>query len=90
MKLVRAKEEVEIGLINWNNPIIELEFYYDSKNIEFKQKFQMDFQNLDYKYSLKHLLHEEKDFKVVFTVILTFEKDAEGRYTITAQKEKDY
>jgi hypothetical protein len=81
---------MELGLVNWNHQAIELEFYYDSKNIEFKQNYIVDFGAMGYQHSVKHILHEEREQKYIFVLVLTFEKDAEGRYTITAHKEKEY
>ena len=57
LKLVRPGEEHEVGLFNWNHPEIELEFYYDSKNIEFKQRFILNFEQIGPDYSVRHVLH---------------------------------
>jgi hypothetical protein len=70
--------------------LIELEFYLDNKNIEFKQKFTLNFEKLEYKFSYKHVLHDDKDKKNIFFLVITVEKDSEGRYTITVYKEREY
>jgi hypothetical protein len=66
--------------------MIELEFYLDGKNIEFKQKFNIDFDKLDHKFSYKHVLHDEKEKKNVFFLIVTIEKDKENQFTITVYR----
>lgn len=57
-KLIKPEGSVEMGLFAWNTPRIELEFYLEGKNIEFKQKFIVDFEQLDHKFSHKHVLHD--------------------------------
>jgi hypothetical protein len=50
----------------------------------------LDFSNVSHEYTVKHVLKDEKDHKILFIVILTLEKDTEGRFTVTAFKEKNY
>jgi hypothetical protein len=70
-KLIKPSASQEMGLFSWNNPRIELEFYLDSKNIEFKQRFMIDFEKDEHKFSYRHVLHDEKDKKNIFFLIIT-------------------